>query len=363
MGESLEFSKNIFEKRWAFVILVMIANSYSRDMLKQKTAALLEAETSVGVNSVHAWNNDLFATLNTAFSAMKNLGMTNEEILSYEKSFYDKYADFPNGIYVACDDGTVIDASGWEPDYDVRTSSRYVDGVSHATMAFGETYVDSYTGSYVVTANRWIDRPDGSGMVVAADVTLNILSETVGTLEVEGGGDGFIVDLASGVMLAHRQAGNFATGSYPSIDGDYMVSMENIEGTSWYLVTRALEDIIYQDVYKISLVLAVVGVAILSAIAIMLVFVINKITKTIQKLTDTIVTVTGGDFTADIEVKGRDELAVMAGSIQELSNTVLDNSANVQRDSRELASTAEVLKEHISKFTIEKEEADFAEIQ
>lgn len=58
-----------------------------------------------------------------------------------------------------------------------------------------------------------------------------------------------------------------------------------------------------------------------------------------------------------------EEIEATAVSIQELSNTVLDNSANVQRDSKELASTAEILKEHISKFTIEKEEADFAEIQ
>lgn len=338
---------------FAFIVLVMIANTYSRNTLKEKTALLLETETSVGVNRVHAWNNDLFATLNTASSAMKNLGMTNEEILLYENSFFDKYADFPNGIYVACDDGTVIDASGWEPDYDVRTSSWYVDGVSHATMAFGEPYVDSLTNGYVVTATRWIDRQDGTGMVVAADVVLDILSETVGAMEVEGGGDAFIVDVAAGVMLAHRdvtltgqalaamedpfygklleqmQAGNFATGSYVSNDGAYMVSMENIEGTSWYLVTRALEDIIYQDVYKVSLVLAVVGLGILAAITIMLVLVINRITKPIQKLTDTITLVTSGDFTADIEVKGRDELAVMAGSMQEFLSVMRETLGSI----------------------------------
>ncbi|MBQ8280140.1 MAG: methyl-accepting chemotaxis protein [Roseburia sp.] len=338
---------------FAFVVLVMIANSYSRSTLKEKTAALLEAETSVGVNSVHAWNNDLFATLNTASSAMKNLGMTNEEILEYEKSFYDKYADFPNGIYVTCDDGTVIDAAGWVPEGDAREGSWYVDGVSHATMAFGEPYVDSYTNSYVVTASRWIDRTDGTGMVVAADVTLNILSETVGSMEVEGGGDAFILDASSGIMLAHKdttlvgqelnaledafygnvlaeiQAGNLATASYASNDGDYMVSMENIEGTTWYLVTRALEDVIYQDVYKVSLILAVVGLSILAVIAFMLVLVINRITKPIQKLTDTIVTVTSGDFTADIEVKGRDELAVMAGSMQEFLSVMRETLGSI----------------------------------
>ena len=40
------------------------------------------------------------------------------------------------------------------------------------------------------------------------------------------------------------QAGDISTGSYLSNDGVYMVSMQQVEGTSWYLVTRALEDVI-----------------------------------------------------------------------------------------------------------------------
>ena len=99
-----------------FFALIMIANVYSRNMLEQKTTRLLEAETGRGINSIHAWNNDVIATLNTASSAMKSMAMTNEEILKYEKSFLNKYKAFPNGIYVTCDDGTVIDAFGWEPE-------------------------------------------------------------------------------------------------------------------------------------------------------------------------------------------------------------------------------------------------------
>ena len=171
-----------------FFALIMIVNVYSRNMLEQKTTRLLEAETGRGINSIHAWNNDVIATLNTASSAMKSMAMTNEEMLKYEKSFLNKYKAFPNGIYVTCDDGTVIDAFGWEPEGDTREGSWYVDGVSHATMAFGEPYMDTYTGNYVVTASQWVDRVGGKGMVVAADVTLDVLSEVVNNMEVEGNG-------------------------------------------------------------------------------------------------------------------------------------------------------------------------------
>ena len=47
-----------------------------------------------------------------------------------------------------------------------------------------------------------------------------------------------------------------------------------------------------------------------------------------------------------------EEIEATAVSIQELANTVRENSASVQDDSTELAETADVLKDHISKFTI-----------
>ena len=127
------------------------------------------------------------------------------------------------------------------------------------------------------------------------------------------------------------QAGDISTGSYLSNDGVYMVSMQQVEGTNWYLVTRALEDVIYQDVYKISLILVSGGVVVLALITVILILIINKITKPIRKLTDVIVTVTGGDFTKDIEVKGSDELAKGSNRI----SGELHESVNGQADAME----------------------------
>ena len=110
-----------------------------------------------------------------------------------------------------------------------------------------------------------------------------------------------------------------------------MVSMQQVEGTNWYLVTRALEDVIYQDVYKISLILVSGGVVVLALITVILILIINKITKPIRKLTDAIVTVTGGDFTKDIEVKGSDEQAKGSNRI----SGELHESAHGQADAME----------------------------
>lgn len=68
---------------------------------------------------------------------------------------------------------------------------------------------------------------------------------------------------------------------------------------------------------------------VLALITVILILIINKITKPIRKLTDAIVTVTGGDFTKDIEVKGSDELAVMAESMQELLSVMRETLGSI----------------------------------
>lgn len=47
-----------------------------------------------------------------------------------------------------------------------------------------------------------------------------------------------------------------------------------------------------------------------------------------------------------------EKIGATAVSIQELADIVSENSADVQKDSKEMENTAETLKEHISRFTI-----------
>lgn len=47
-----------------------------------------------------------------------------------------------------------------------------------------------------------------------------------------------------------------------------------------------------------------------------------------------------------------EKIEATAVSIQELADVVSENSADVQKDSKEMENTAETLKEHISRFTI-----------
>lgn len=324
-----------------FLALIWIAFSESKKTITEKTEDLMEASGAAGVQQIKAWESEILTTLETAKETMLYLKMNDYEILNYEGRFLDTYEDFPNGIYITDEYGKVLDATGWQPEGDATDSVWYTEGKTHPEFAFGVPYVDSLTHEYIVTASCWTDDLNGRGAVLSADVSLSILADVVSSMEVAGDGDAFIVDADTGMLLAHQDfslvgtaaadnqdtfyqniyqdilSGELSKHTYDSRDGAYMVTIQNIGGTNWYIVSRGLEKNIYQDIEKLRWVLSGFGIIMLLIVGVIMVILVDRITKPIKKLTQAIVTVTDGDFTTDIEVKGHDEVSVMAGNMKQ----------------------------------------------
>lgn len=325
----------------AFFALILIAYNVSKASIAEKTESLMRAEGMASVNQILTWESGNLTTLGTAVDTMLYLDMNDAELLAYEAQFLGTYEDFPNGIYITYDDGKVVDASGWEPEGDATEGAWYEEGIAHEQFAFGEPYMDSFTNEYIVTASRYVENLNGKGAVVAADVSLSILSQVVSDMEVVGNGDAFIIEAANGTILAHKDAelvgmttaqcedsfydtiyqdilaGELTRTSYQAKAGTYMVDIQNVDGTDWYIVSRGLEKNIYSDVARLQIILTVLGIVMLAVISVIMIVAIRRITGPIEKLTNTIVAVTDGDFTTDIEVKGNDEVTVMAGNMKQ----------------------------------------------
>lgn len=320
----------------SFIALILIAYGSARESIEAKTVSLLEAEGQASANEIHAWSHENLATLENVIKTVQEMKLSDKELLHYLGFYLDTYEDFPLGIYVATDRGELFDASGWEPEEDVRETGWYAEGISHAKFAFGEPYLDSVTGSYVVTASRTINDLNGRKAVACADISLSILSDVVASMEVVGEGDAFILDGMDGTILAHKdttlagctaadmedsfyenlyqkiQAGDTTTSSLDSADGKYMFSITAIDGTDWYIITRGLERNIYEDLTSLATMLGMVGAIVIAVLVVVLTIMIHRITNPIKRLTDTIVSITDGDFTAEVNDKGNDEVAVMA---------------------------------------------------
>lgn len=351
----------------AFILLILLAFQSFQLSIQEKTEKLMEAEGKAGVNEIDAWASKNLAVLDTAVKSILDHNMSEEEILDYETLFLGTYKDFPNGLYIVNEDNKILDASGWNPDEDLTQRTWYKEGITHKNgMTFGEAYMDEFTREYVVTASMWIDNLHGRTAIAAADINLSILSEVVNAMKIEGDGSAFILDASTGAFLTHPdtsligknvkdqrdtfyrtiydqiKAGRLETASYDSLDGTYMVSIKQISGTNWYIISRGLEKNIYSDLYSLGTMLGTVGVFVVLVIIVLLTILIRQITKPISKLTDTIISVTDGDFTTNVEVKGNDEVTVMAGNMRrflvamrEILGAIVNISEHIDQQAKE----------------------------
>lgn len=333
----------------SLILVIAIAYFSSKNVLQEKSGQLLEATGATCASNIEAWQNNTLATLNTAVYTITGLEMSEKEILTYEELFLDTYTDFPNGIYIAQSNAHLIDASGWEPDEDVTKTGWYAEGLDHPdSMLFGEPYIDELTGEYIVTASQHT-MIAGLDATVAADVDLSVLSREVSSLNMIANGDAFIIDASSGIVLAGNNAeivtksvnelqepyygqvfnairsGNFNTSTYSS----YMTSINAIDGTNWYIVTRALERNIFSDIRKIGIILIAIGFIALAAVITIVAVVINKVTKPVEGLNKAIADVTNGDFTTNVTATGYDEIAQMAQNMDSFIVSMRETLADI----------------------------------
>lgn len=361
----------------AIVAIILISFDNSKQSIITKTEALVKAEVQAGSEKVASWENENLAILETMTTTMSDLHMTEEQILSYLKSNLERYGDFPDGMYLTYEDGHVVDGAGWTPEGEATEGTWYVEGSAHDSFLFGVPYVDGLTNAYIVTASKRLPSFNGSlDAVAAVDVSLSALTEVINGMVIAESGDAFIVDGDTGMILAHPDAalvgtlmkeaqdgfygnvmediaaGNLSKVEYNSSDGVYIASIRPIDKTSWYMVGKVPESEVLKDLNSLRKLMAALAIAIVLIMSILVNVLVGMIVKPINRITNTIVTITNGDFTEDIKVRGKDEVAVMASHMQEFllaMRGMLGKLRSISDDLHEKASNSSILAKGLSK--------------
>ncbi len=348
-------------------VVVLVSYFTSKGIIRTKTEKLIDAQAESSANAIETSMAADLAVLDNLTDTMLNMNFTDEQYMEYGLYYLDTYENFPNGLYMVSDSGEYLDPSGYEMEGDPRDGNWYREGVNHPDkFQFGEPYLDNMTKAYVVTASRYIQNFNGRGVVLSADIDLSTMANIVSALEVEGNGEAFIVHGGDGTILAHNDdamigqnvadiedayyaavfekitTGQMENESISSLQGLCMTSIEPIEGTEWFVVTRALDKKIFVDMYRLAVILAVIGVLAVVAVGLVVLVIVNKITKPIKSLTNSIVDVTNGDFTTKVEVTGKDEISVMARCMSEFLEVMRTTLGTIVNISDQIDSQAAV---------------------
>lgn len=351
------------------VVILAIMTSVSGRILTDYATKLLTAQSESGSNQLNGWVGNILTSLDTVKYSMESMNFsTTEEKENYVYGTTELNEYYPSGVYIGDDKGYFVSGDKWIPDKDYVVTERdwYKEGLNNERMTFGEPYVDKDTGDYTVTASAKIKGNNGTKAVMAGDVYLNSISDYIGKMKTMDGGITMLVDKGSSAILAHSDADKIAyviskndedkllasiselissdsTGvsKVSGKDGKYYVDMEPVENTNWVLISSVKEKTILARLRKVQL--GLTGVCIVAALVLALIIerTLNVILKPIKKLTEVILKITEGDFTADINVSSKDEIGVMAGALKKFIINMRSIIANINNNAKHIGEQSE----------------------
>lgn len=340
----------------SFVAMTLIAYNTSKDSIVSKTESLLTAQTTIAASDIENWTLKNQQVFETVANTIVNLQLSDAETLKYFENYYNVSEDYPNGFYLATEYNELIDASGWKPEIDLRETEWYQAGLDNINFGMGSPYEDALTGEKIITFTRVLENFNGRKAVIAVDIDLQAVIDIVSSARIVGDGGVFVVDTSSGTILAdknyselegktfdeasslYKQMGTLVRAHKIGLQTvedngeEYQVVLDQLDGTSWYLVSYTSSSSVYGELTTLTMLLGGIGAGVTILMSVILIVLIRRITKPLYKLTDTIVAVTGGDFTTNVVVKGNDEIAVMARSVKEflaVMRETLGSIANV----------------------------------
>lgn len=250
----------------------------------------------------------------------------------------------------------VDDLSGIsDTSFDLSTREYYVtitDGIVNIT----EPYVDVATGSMVITITAPVYVNGKIEGLTGIDITIDALSRVVGDSKLGDNGY-FSLLTADNIIASHRDADNILksideTGMsqniIDSIKNDnyevkeykyggerFMGSSTNVGSTGWKIISAMPKDEFTSNTIALVKTIILIYIFTIIILSVVMFVILGIITKPIKKVTEITNKLAEGQLDVSIDVKSRDEIGALAGSIESLTKRLksyilyIDESVNV----------------------------------
>ncbi len=368
----------------SIIVIMLIVATQAKNIITELAVNNLEKESEYYTEKIGREITNMVEYLDASAEALGSVSFPNDNAMaSYLIPTLSKNEYMPNGMYVATSTGQWIDPTGWvpDPDYVATERSWYIEGLGHSTFLPGEPYVDSDTGSTVVSFSRKVKFADAREGVAAADYTLDgIVSEISSIKPVKTGGamllyhdtilSYFDASFNGTPVSEHPEAlflqnaykfaqtGSTEVSELKSENGQtYYVRASVIPGTDWTLICSVSKSDVLADLSRfqiVCIILMLIMLAIISTVLFMLVR--NIVSKPVGALTENITRITDGDFTAEIPEGGDDEIGLMNNNMKTFVDHMRGTLGNIKDETDRLAIEAENSKDASGKLNIQANE-------
>ncbi|MCG9606834.1 methyl-accepting chemotaxis protein [Vibrio alginolyticus] len=357
-----------FKIQIAIAIIIAVVSGtqawISVTQLTQETEVAINQEmknVSVGTtNYIADWlstRSDMMLANEPTISSNSN---SDRELLITKQAgqFLSVYAGFSDGT-IAYGDKT----ESWPADYDPRTRPWYKDANAASDLIITEPYQD-FDGSIVISfAKAFSGQKQG---VLAADLTVTSIIDTVLNVKLDNDGFAFLVDGNNNIvaysdealsqkpltslnpeLTANRvsqliQNQTITTLAWPG-QGDKLVYIANVPNTDWSLGIVIDKDLAFSAVTDAIQFIALTSLVLYIAISIASTMVINRLLYPLQTLSEALTQLAQGrgDLTQRIDITRMDEIGKLAELVNQFLSQMQSMLKGVVEHSHDLNNHAE----------------------
>lgn len=322
--------------------LVAISYQISSNSLRKEAEELLQTSIRSQKNDIESWMKDNLDSFKIFKNTIESTTPDEEGLKLILDGTVGYNSTFADGFYIGTSDGRLITGTGSsKTESNVRESNWYKEGSTRINMAYGEPYVNN-DGVNVISATGMLNYGEGIS-VLGADVTLDRITVIVNSnVEMENA-ETFLVESTTGTIISNRDStkvganiadyssDKFYSGVADSINSDDLSTKEingnmtafcEVSGTDWILVSFVPSNIILNDVRTLGKILAVLAAVGILVLIVLIERTVHILINPVNKLSGVINTMTNGDFTMEVEVKGNNEITSMSEGIRDFAGTM-----------------------------------------
>lgn len=349
------------------IALLLITFQVSERIIVDYGSQIVQSATATSASQIETWAQEALSYLNEVKNTLETVDFTEETEMDYLLTTVNKNQSYPVGLYIGNEEGEYIDSSGWEPpsDYVVTDRDWYKEGLQHDQFGFGATYLDAETGEYIVSATSTIESEGTVTRVASMDIFLGDISEMVSSMTIMETGAALLIDGETNTIIAHHDPemiaatidenedplisaiaehmgdGNYDTFQMKNNDDTYLVSLENIENTSWTIASFVPESEVLGQLTTLKNRVMLIALIAIVILVVIIERTVHVIINPLKKMTAHIIQITKGDFTADIDTKGKDEISIMGQHLQKFIETMRGLIGDIVTMSQGLSNQAE----------------------
>lgn len=317
--------------------LVLIAYKNSAKVIENCSENLLESSVENQASQIEAWLSENIEAFQIVKSTMETMQPDEKELQTMLDTYYNYNSNYPQGLYVADEDGNFWKASESEmSEADPLNSTWYQEGLSRVNMAVGSPYVNAQ-GANVISASGILNDDSGTTKVISADMTLDRITVIVNSFIEMKNAEAFLVDVNSGTILAHRDSTRISTKlgaegnteyekrvaekiaehdyDFCTLEGNMTVFKE-VSGTNWVLVSYIPTRIVMADMIRLRTLMVIISIISILVLCVVIERVTHVVISPVKKLTQVITAMTDGDFTVSVTNESNDEIGVMSRSVE-----------------------------------------------